>query len=361
MNIEPANNSHIITLSIDGFESAKRLKDSCFNNAKIHVGKKTANYLKSKSFETFTSIFNLTNELWAETDLLIYLCGAAIAVRSIAPLLNGKFDDPAVIVCSEDLRFAVPLLGGHYRQANAFASFIEDKLHAKAVLTSSSDVKGMDAFDSFAARQGMEIENSHLLKDVLWKMSSGIPIKYFCNSVIKGSFAENVTKTDMIDEADLYIGERLVGREDMLILRPKSLSVGVGCRKGVDAGLLIKSINSYLEGLSLSPLCLKTIAAPKIKENEKAIIDAANHFDAEFKTFSKEKVNSLQNVFKHSKAAETNTGYFAACEPCAYLAAAPNVEQHFPKQTFEGSITISAAVSSNEILRAGNKSGVNNV
>ena len=37
-----------------------------------------------------------------------------IVVRKIAPLLDDKWTDPAVVVVSPDFRYAIPLLGGHH-------------------------------------------------------------------------------------------------------------------------------------------------------------------------------------------------------------------------------------------------------
>ncbi len=46
-------------------------------------------------------------------DVIVARVATGIAVRKIAPLLADKYDCPAVVVLDPELRFAVPLLGGH--------------------------------------------------------------------------------------------------------------------------------------------------------------------------------------------------------------------------------------------------------
>ncbi len=47
-------------------------------------------------------------------DALVAVMSAGIAVRAVAPLLRDKWTDPPLVVVSPDLRFAVPVLGGHH-------------------------------------------------------------------------------------------------------------------------------------------------------------------------------------------------------------------------------------------------------
>lgn len=52
-------------------------------------------------------------EMFASMDALIFIGATGIAVRAIAPLVQDKFYDPAVLVMDELGQFCIPLLSGH--------------------------------------------------------------------------------------------------------------------------------------------------------------------------------------------------------------------------------------------------------
>jgi cobalt-precorrin 5A hydrolase len=78
-------------------------------------------------------------------------------VRDIAPLLDNKWSDPAVVVVDSNLNFAIPLLGGHHG-ANEIARKISE-LGAIPVLTTATEVHGKPSVEGIADRLGCEIFN----------------------------------------------------------------------------------------------------------------------------------------------------------------------------------------------------------
>jgi cobalt-precorrin 5A hydrolase len=78
-------------------------------------------------------------------------------VRDIAPLLDNKWSDPAVVVVDSNLNFAIPLLGGHHG-ANEVARQISE-LGAIPVLTTATEVHGKPSVEGIAEKIGCEIFN----------------------------------------------------------------------------------------------------------------------------------------------------------------------------------------------------------
>ncbi|HEX3711491.1 MAG TPA: precorrin-3B C(17)-methyltransferase, partial [Trebonia sp.] len=52
-------------------------------------------------------------QAWAECDGLVCFLAAGAVIRLVAPLLDSKHTDPAVVCVDEAARFAVALVGGH--------------------------------------------------------------------------------------------------------------------------------------------------------------------------------------------------------------------------------------------------------
>ncbi|WP_269746833.1 cobalamin biosynthesis protein CbiG [Methanosarcina vacuolata] len=88
---------------------------------------------------------------------IIAVFATGIVVRDIAPLLDNKWYDPAVVVVDSNLNFAIPLLGGHHG-ANEIARKISE-LGAVPVLTTATEVHGKPSVEGIADRLGCEIFN----------------------------------------------------------------------------------------------------------------------------------------------------------------------------------------------------------
>lgn len=66
-----------------------------------------------------------TEKMFQSMDALLFIGACGIAVRSIAPYLQGKDKDPAVVVLDERGVFAISLLSGHLGGANELTAVLE--------------------------------------------------------------------------------------------------------------------------------------------------------------------------------------------------------------------------------------------
>lgn len=76
---------------------------------------------------------------WPEVDAFVLFLATGAAVRIVAPLLNDKRTDPAVVCVDEAGRFAIALLGGHEGGANALAAEVATALGAEPVITTAGE------------------------------------------------------------------------------------------------------------------------------------------------------------------------------------------------------------------------------
>ena len=74
-------------------------------------GEKVAPFLDAELVPYSDHVFA---DLYGNAEVIVAVMSAGIAVRGCAPHLSDKWHDPAVVVVTPDLRYAVPVLGGHH-------------------------------------------------------------------------------------------------------------------------------------------------------------------------------------------------------------------------------------------------------
>ena len=86
-------------------------------------------------------------QAWAQCDGLVCFLAVGATVRLIAPLLDSKWTDPAVVCVDESARYAVAVVGGHAAGANALAARVARVFGAAAVITTATDAVSLPGLD----------------------------------------------------------------------------------------------------------------------------------------------------------------------------------------------------------------------
>lgn len=71
-------------------------------------------------------------------DALLFICATGIVMRTLAPVMESKLQDPPVLVLDELGRFVIPLLSGHEGGANQWGSEVAEALSAQLVMTTAN-------------------------------------------------------------------------------------------------------------------------------------------------------------------------------------------------------------------------------
>jgi cobalt-precorrin 5A hydrolase len=87
-----------------------------------------------------------------------------IVVRDIAPLIQDKWKDPAVVVVDSNLNFAISLLGGHHG-ANELVRRISE-IGAIPVITTATEVHNRNSVEGIAKTLGCNIVNKDSTRQV---------------------------------------------------------------------------------------------------------------------------------------------------------------------------------------------------
>ena len=93
-------------------------------------------------------------ERWKDFDAFVFISAMGICVRTIAPYIEDKHTDPAVVCIDSMGHNVVAVLSGHVGGANALTHEIADLLDAHEVITTQSDNAGLWALDTLAERYG---------------------------------------------------------------------------------------------------------------------------------------------------------------------------------------------------------------
>ena len=95
---------------------------------------------------------SMVNDQWSMFDAFVFIGAMGICVRTIAPFIKDKHEDPAV-VCIDSLgKNVVSVLSGHIGGANDLTRKIAGILGAHEVITTQSDNAGLWALDTFEQR-----------------------------------------------------------------------------------------------------------------------------------------------------------------------------------------------------------------
>ena len=117
-------------------------------------------------------------------DALVMICATGIAVRSLAPVLNNKREDPPVLVLDEQGQFVIPLLSGHEGGANDWASSVAQYLRAQLVMTTANAyVKPVYAVGMGCERHCPQAELQSLLMSSLEQAGLSLDEVHSINSI----------------------------------------------------------------------------------------------------------------------------------------------------------------------------------
>ena len=259
-----------------------------------------------------------------------------IVVRTIAPLLKDKTQDPAVVVIDEKGEYVISLLSGHIGGANEMAKMIASKIDAKPIITTSSDLNEVLAVDLFAIQNGLIIKDMIQAKDVtaLLVEKKTVALLNHCMIKIEHPYSECAESADAL----IVVSNRAKIDTDQVFVHliPQNLVVGIGCRKGVETNLIIDFITKTFEDLGLSTKSIKYLATIDLKQNETGIIGASNYFNAPMKVIERTEIVKIEHLFTSSNFVKSNVGVSSVCEPAAYLAGGQKGEFILRKTAFQG-------------------------
>lgn len=299
------------------------------------------------------SVTEWTKARFNQTDALVYIGAAGIAVRAIAPCLRDKMTDPAVIVADEAGRYVISLLSGHVGGANELTQTIADILRAEPVITTASDVRQITAADVWAIKRGLVIGDRTAAKQVAACLLDGEPVGFYSDYPVEDGMPAGFVK-GVLCRTHVWVTARtrppaghminvfMTADARVLRLIPQSLVAGIGCRKGIGQAAVITALKRVFEAEQLDLRAIAAISSIDIKSGEEGLCIAAKELNVPFCTYMAEELDQVQGDFTASDFVRKITGTDNVCERSALLASGAGGRLLVRKQVMDG-ITIAVA------------------
>ncbi|QSG02408.1 cobalt-precorrin 5A hydrolase [Natranaeroarchaeum sulfidigenes] len=255
-------------------------------------------------------------EHWGEYDCFVGLMASGIAMRKTAPLLDDKWDDPAIVVVDEELTWAIPITGGHHG-ANQVADDLAS-LGAVPAMTTASEAAG---------KQGVEKQ-----------------AKALSAHVVNGD--STVATNLAVLEDELGPVERLDGPsavlvdDDVTVLKRNiedGVVLGTGSVSGADKERFLEAWDHALESVDRDWEDVEFVATATRKEDEEGLLAAAAERDVGVVAFDRETLLDHEGPTP-SKAKEL-IGWPGVAEASAIAGGAEH-ELALEKQSHEEEVTV---------------------
>ena len=297
----------------------------------------------AEGVEPIESVPAFVRQSFGRYDAFIFIGSLGICVRSIAPVLQSKHRDPAVINCDESGRFVQSVLSGHAGGANRLAGRVARLLGAQAVLSTSSDVQGLWPLDILGHEEGWSVEFASPVAGESMTSAMSAFVNHEPTTLlleVRDSLTDELERTappfvtiafryEGIDFSTcrllLAVTPRLIDAPvQMICYRPKVLCVGVGSERGIDPERFVSSISEQFASKGFSTRSIRSVGSVDFKLDEAAFIAFAEASGTTLTGFAPEQLESAGPVPNPSEVVFRKTGVHSVSEASAALLSGVN-------------------------------------
>lgn len=284
--------------------------------------------------QVYECLRDLVDKVFHRYDGLIFIMATGIVVRVLAPHIHDKRFDPAVVVVDEAGEHAISLLSGHIGGANDLAREVASTIGARPVITTATDVANLPAADVLAVKLDLTIEPFEQLKHINAAIVNGEQVAFFIDQdlanashyihlaaemgVVLRNMGELV-HTDNYDAAVVITDKELYMVKPHVYLRPATLAVGIGCRRGTPSAEILTALGDACRKIGRSMKSIAVIASSVVKQDEVGLLAAVQQLEVPYEFFTNEQLQ--QCIENHglaiSKFVEEKIGVGNVCEPAA--------------------------------------------
>lgn len=282
------------------------------------------------------------SEEFAKTEVFIFIGAMGICVRLIAPHVQDKYNDPAVICIDSTGHYVIPVLSGHIGKANLIARQVAQTLGTEAIITTQSDRTGLWNLDTMGDKYGWAAVPHYPGTDGKTAMNRLIalfvakePTLLCIEARVPGT--DELASTAPAHVTVCYkIPQNLAPNTYKLCIHitpflqetnevptlcfvPKTWHIGIGlAHQASPAEDVLKALYDILVNARLNPLAIAGIATIDVKQNE-PVIHALRECPYPIHFFTAKELKTVE-VPTPSPVVKKHVGTPSVCEAAALLA-----------------------------------------
>ncbi len=274
-------------------------------------------------------------EQWKHFDAFVFIGAMGICVRTIAPYVNDKHEDPAV-VCVDSMGLnAISVLSGHIGGANDLAREVAALIGAREVITTQSDNAGLWALDTLAVRFGWAVIDVQQLNECIFAFTACQPTALLLSvrdegtDYLEHTLPAHVTVVNSVDEvsADRYRLLIVVSPfaidepADVRVLHyiPRVMTIGFGlAHHPADYTEIYDQINKAIVAEGMLPN-VREYCTIDVKADE-PFVDELQQRDETVRFFTADELSTVE-VPNPSATVQKHVGTPSVCEAAAILGA----------------------------------------
>lgn len=276
----------LIAITENGLVLAQRIKN--YFKADIYAKQESQ---PNDKIKTFDRLSDLIANIFFRYDAFVFIMATGIVVRMIAPYINHKKNDPAIVVLDEKGIHAISLLSGHLGGANELTQEIAEKIGAQPVITTATDVNQTIAVDVIAKKLQLSIMPFDRIKIINGALAQGQTVDIYLDvNMCDAKMYEATYNANFSYPLKLMQRERLVNLNTMaifisdrnitlserqILLKPRKISIGIGCRKNTSSREIRVAVQAACERVGIPMHHIVNIASTVAKKAEQGILELA--------------------------------------------------------------------------------------
>ena len=329
----------VISVTNSGALLGNRLADnlSGLGNKVDIFAKQGRNPLCATTYELLSI---LIADIFTRYEGLIFIMATGIVVRVIAPYIQDKRIDPAIVAMDEQGLYAISLLSGHIGGANKLAELIGLSIGAEPVITTATDVIKRPAADMLAVNLNLTIQPFSELKHINARIVNGEQVRFFIDNTLPNQeFYLRIAKelgillhdidqiTTIHYDAAVLITEQLLPlNKPHLYLRSMAIAVGIGCRRGVTSTEILTAVTEACFTIGYSINSIAVIGSTVVKQDEVGLLAVIQQLAVPSKFFTNKELQGCIDKYQLEVSifVQKQIGVGNICAAAAILAGQTN-------------------------------------